>query len=87
MRSRDIRFRPPTTNPNYRRYFLIPVAITQRDRSVKPKFDLEAHRIRATSWFNQRVDRHGLPSENYAILILDHVNIVPVACASVEIVP
>src|SRR6185503_3153294 len=89
MRVRDIRFGPPTTKTDDRQHFLIAVAIPHSDRSVIPKFNLEAYRILAPRYSrsDRRVVRNGLPSKNYAIRVLDHVNIVARTFVSSEIVP
>src|SRR5690349_1092493 len=85
MRSGDIRLRPCTTNADNGYSFLIAVAVSHRDGSIKSKFDLEANWILATD--PGKVERDSLPSKNYAIPILDHVDVVPGTPISSKIVP
>src|ERR1051325_8345060 len=88
MRARYVRFRRPAANADDRNRFLIAVAIPQGDRSVEPQLNLEAHRILTTrNSGHDFADGNGLPSENDAILILDHVDIVARPFVSAKIVP
>ena len=69
----------PTTNADNGNRFHIAVAISQGDRSVISKFDLETDWILAAhnSRCDRKIKRHCLPSEDYAIRILDRVHVVP----------
>ena len=80
MRGHEVRLRPATANTDNRKQLLIAVAIADRDRSIEAKFNLEAYRILTTlnSRCDRRVERHCLPSKNYALRILDRVDIVAV---------